>query len=91
MVTLLANLYCGHACLQSEMQYARIITAIMGTVLCNISVAKSEHMPDKLKGNPAKVSNAGDVTKQQDAILVMEGKLMVRKDDKLPLGRCAAG
>ncbi|MES2477169.1 MAG: DUF6799 domain-containing protein [Verrucomicrobiota bacterium] len=72
------------------MKFKSIITsAFMGIACSSIAHAQqgtaeaTSTLKEDLRGNPSKVDSADDVAKQQDAIVVKDGTLMVRKDSKL--------
>jgi hypothetical protein len=60
-----------------------IYTGLVGIALSHISSAEESILKDDLRGNPAKVTMSGDVPQRQDAYVVKDGTVMVRKDSKL--------
>ncbi len=61
-----------------------ISTGLIGIALSQISFAEESTLKEDLRGNPAQATMSGNVPdNQQDAYVVQDGKVMLRKDNKL--------
>lgn len=67
----------------NPMKFKNIITSgLVGIALSHISHAEESTLKDDLRGNPSKVTMSGDVPQRQDAYIVHDGTVMLRKDGK---------
>ncbi len=60
-----------------------ISSGLIGIAICHISNAEETTLKEDLRGNPSKVTMSGNVPQRQDAYVMNDGKVMVRKDSKL--------